>query len=141
MSATPHRNLFMFAELTGPRAAENVVLATTMWDKLHPKLDNGSKREQCLKEEYWNVMIHHGATVERFLNTSNSAWSIVDNVFNRNENDQKTALQFQEERVDRKKRLKETSAAKALSRDIDRLVQRQNETTHHRKEQLEEGDK
>ena len=58
----------MFAELTGTCAAENVVLATTMWDEPHLKLNNGSKWEQCLKE-YWNVMIHHGATVEGSLNT------------------------------------------------------------------------
>jgi len=117
MAAAPHRNLLMFAELTGSRAAEKVVLATTMWDKLHPDtLDKGaeSKREQSLKKEYWKDMIKDGATVKRFLNTSDSAWSIVDNVVNRNENGQKTGLQFQVERVDEKKSLKETRAFAAL---------------------------
>ena len=105
----------MFEELTGSRAAEKVVLATTMWDKL-PDESIEIKREQRLKEEYWNDMISHGAAVERFVNTSDSAWRIVDNVIIRNKNDQKTVLRFQEERVDQKKRLKETSAAKALDR-------------------------
>jgi hypothetical protein len=39
MAAAPHRNLLMFSELTGPRSAKNVVLVTTMWDKLIPEFD------------------------------------------------------------------------------------------------------
>jgi hypothetical protein len=126
MSATPHRNLLMFAELTGCKGTKNVFLATTMWDRLHPKLDNGSKREEGLKKEYWNVMIHHGARVERFLNTSDSAWSIVDSVVNRS--GPKAALLFQKERVDQGKYVEDTSAGEALELELGRLVERQNQT-------------
>jgi hypothetical protein len=87
---------------------------------------NGNEREKGLKEEYWNFMIYHGATVERFLNTSDSAWSIIDNVVKRNKNDQKAVLLFQQEMIDQKKSLSATSAGRALSRDLDRLVERQN---------------
>jgi hypothetical protein len=38
MGSTPHRNLRVFAELTGPGSAKNVVLATTMWDILGPMM-------------------------------------------------------------------------------------------------------
>jgi hypothetical protein len=48
------------------------------------KLDDGGKREEGLKKQYWQVMIHHGAGLDRFLNTSGSAWGIVDNVVKRN---------------------------------------------------------
>ena len=126
MSATPHRNLLMFAELTGPGSAKNVVLVTTMWDIFGSKISSGNKREHDLKKEYWNVMIHHGAAVERFLNDSYSAWSIVDNIVNGN--DQKAVLLFQEETVDQKRPLLATAAGKALFLDIDRLVERQNKT-------------
>jgi len=128
MSATPHRNLLMFEELTGPRSAKNVVLATTMWDKLHPQFDDGNKRVKGLEEKYWNVMIHHGATVERFLNTSDSAWSMIDNVVKRNKHEQKAVLLIQEETVDRKQPLLATAAGKALFLDFDRLIERQNKT-------------
>ena len=71
----------MFAKLTGTRSAENVVLVTTMWDTLKPTfvIDCG-KREQGLKAEFCRVMIPHHIAVERFLNDSISAWSIVDRV-------------------------------------------------------------
>jgi len=103
----------MFEKLTGPRSAKNVVLATTLWDKL-TEPDEGDNREKGLKEEYWNGMIDHGAAVERFLNTSDSAWGIIDNIVNKNE--QKATLLFQEERVDQKKSFMETSARQALFR-------------------------
>jgi len=126
MSATPHRNLLMFGELTGRKGTKSVVLATTMWDKLHPKLDDGGKREKALKKQYWKVMIRNGAAVDRFLNTSDSAWSIVDNVVNRN--GPKAALLFQKEMVDQGKYMEDTSAGEALGLDVGRLVKRQNNT-------------
>ena len=129
MSATPHRNLLMFGELTGCKGTKNVLLATTMWDRLHSKFDDGGKREEGLKKEYWKVMIHHGAGVERFLNTSDSAWSIVDNVVNRS--GPKAALLFQKERVDQGKYVEDTSAGEALELDLGRLVERQNKTVEN----------
>jgi len=129
MAAAPHRNLLMFAELTGPRSAKNVVLVTTMWDTLNPTCQNeGVEREKGLKTKYWNTMIYHGAAAERFLNNSDSAWRIINNIVDRNKNDEKPVLQFQEERVDRKKTLKETGAGQALYQDLNRLIERQNKT-------------
>ena len=110
----------MFEKLTGSRSAKNVVLATTMWDKLYGD-DDGDKREMGLKEEYWNAMIDQGATVERFLNTSESAWSIVNNMVKKNV--PKAALLFQEERVDQKKHFAKTSALQALYRKPNSLAE------------------
>ena len=115
----------MFAELTGPKSAKNVVFATTMWDILGSKINSGKKREQGLIEEYWKAMIHRGATVERFLNDSDSAWSIVNNIVGRNH--PKAVLLFQEERVDQRKQFTKTSVGQALYLDLDRLIQKQNE--------------
>ena len=84
MSTTvPCQNLpGMFAELTGPRSAKDIILTTTMWDKLNPKFDDGGKWKKILKKEYWNAMIHYGTAIEHFLNSSDSAWSIISNVVN-----------------------------------------------------------
>jgi len=120
----------MFAELIGPKSAKNAVLTTTMWDKLHPRIGDGDKREKQWKEKYWNVMIHHGAAVERFLNTSDSAWSIIDNIVDRSKNDQKAVLRFQAERVDQKKPLQATGASEALFLDFNELIRRQNYAIH-----------
>jgi hypothetical protein len=116
----------MFGELTGRKGTESVVLATTMWDRLHPELDDGNKREKGLKKQYWKVMIRNGAAVDRFLNTSDSAWGIINNVVNRN--GPKAALLFQKERVDQGKNMEGTSAGEALGLDVGRLVKRQNKT-------------
>jgi hypothetical protein len=110
MGSTPHRNLRMFEELTGPGSAKNVVLITTMWDT-GQSTALGKEREKRLEVEYWKVMIDRGATIQRFLNQSDSAWKIINNIVTNNE---KTALTFQEERVDRNQPLKETGAGKAL---------------------------
>jgi hypothetical protein len=111
MSSTPQYNLLMFAKIIGREdIAKSVVFATTMWDKLDWESD-GDARENVLKEEYWNAMIDHGAAVERFLNTSDSAWSIVDNIVNKD--DQKAPLLksvlFQGKRVDQKKHFAKTT--------------------------------
>ncbi|KIM49707.1 hypothetical protein M413DRAFT_21870 [Hebeloma cylindrosporum] len=128
MPGTPHRNLLVFSELTGRKGTKNVVLATTMWDRLHPTKENGlgDKREGALKKEYWNLMIYHGAAVDRFLNTSDSAWSIVDNIVNKH--DQKAPLLFQQQRVEQEKSLPQTSAGEALEQDLARLVKNHKKT-------------
>lgn len=118
MSTANYRNLLMFAELPGPTIAKIVVLATTMWDKLSPEVDDGNKREQTWKEEYWNDMIPHGATVERFLNNPESAWKIIDNVVNRSENDQEQA-------AGQAKCGEDTSVRETSGLDLDRSVERQ----------------
>jgi hypothetical protein len=121
--AAPHRIFRVFAELTGPGSAKNVVLATTMCDILGPMMDDvGSRREQRLKREYWNVMIHHGATVQRFLNDSDSAWNIISDFLDGDENSRKTGLMFQEERVIQKKKIEgdeRSGSAVSGSRGID----------------------
>ena len=125
MSEAPHRNLRMFGELCGNKPAKKVVLATTMWDKVS-EIEEGEKRENALKEKYWNVMLHHGAVVERFLNTPESAWAVINRLVEREKN--KSALLLQEELLDLGKRLNDTNAAMALYLDLQTLVAKQNRT-------------
>jgi len=67
----------MLGELCGGKSARSVVPLTTMWDKARNP-DEAHKREAGLKERYWNVMIHHGASVARFqMNGSKpDPWSL-----------------------------------------------------------------
>jgi hypothetical protein len=127
MSATPHRTLLMFGELTGCKGPTSVVIATTKWDALaETEVPAATKREEALQSEFWKVLIHHGATVERFRNESDSAWRIIDNIVSKNT--QKTGLQFQRERVDQKKSLMKTSAGIALDLPLPILVEKQKRT-------------
>ena len=136
MSEAPHRNLRMFGELSGNKSAKKVVLATTMWDKVND-ISEGEKRETALKEKYWNVMLHHGAVVERFFNTPESAWAVINRLVERERN--KSALLLQEELRDLGKRLNDTNAGKALYLDLQILVAKQNKTILSDVEKAEES--
>jgi hypothetical protein len=125
MGGTPLRNLLIFNELCGD-AARSAVLITTMWDKLQSHTE-GERREESLKKNYWHGMIQHGAFVDRFENTSRSAWDVVGTMVVRSrKNDRSVPLLIQEEVVIHKKRLEETRAARAMYRCLqDHLSKRQ----------------
>lgn len=71
-------DLKTFASLCGQKSMPNVVIATTMWD--HVNEANGVRREEALKEDFFSEMMRRGCTVERFKNTSESTWEIIDGV-------------------------------------------------------------
>jgi len=103
------------------------MLVTTMWDKVKD-IPAAESKEASLKERYWNVMIHHGASVGRFhmneLTGPNSPWEMVDKMIYQHQLGQ--ALLLQEEMVDEGKRLEQTNAGKALSSNLRRLLIKQN---------------
>lgn len=113
MNASSNRTLVMFGELSGFEDATRVVIVTTMWDTLKDKTD-AKEREAAFKSQYWDALINHGATVGRFLGKveQDSTWSIINAVIDKDT--ERTALQFQHERVDQKKPLQQTSANMAL---------------------------
>ncbi|KIM46982.1 hypothetical protein M413DRAFT_440534 [Hebeloma cylindrosporum] len=125
VSGTAHHNLCMFAELCGDKSARNVMLVTTMWDNVKD-IPAAEKKEANLKERYWNVMIHHGASVGRFhkIGTGpNSPWEMVDKMVRQHQLGQ--ALLLQQEMVDEGKRLEQTNAGKALSSNLRILLIKQ----------------
>ena len=132
MAGTIHRNLRMFGELCGDKSAKNVVLVTTMWDKVRSE-EEALKREDSLKARYWNVLLHHRASVARFHNNQDSAWKIIDQVTGQD----RTAVLLQEEMVTLGRNLNETNAGKALYRDLQSLLDKQNKTMHSLAEKAE----
>ena len=64
----------MFNTLCQPPAFENVVLATTKWSDV--PVAKGDLRQQQLSQQHWT-----GLNVARFDNTYESAWAIVDRIF------------------------------------------------------------
>lgn len=59
------KNLRMMKKLCGENSLANVVLATTMWEKVTE--EEGTRREQELKQVFWKEMIASGSTVRRIL--------------------------------------------------------------------------
>jgi hypothetical protein len=71
-------NLQIFANFCGQKAMPNVVIATTMWDKVDE--EEGNEREDELKRDFWTGMVADGCRTERFENTYDSAWRIIGSV-------------------------------------------------------------
>ena len=135
MAGTPHRNLRMFGELCGDQAVKKVVLVTTMWDKAKTDPKTQNLREKELFDNYWNTMIHYGASTARFLNSEDSAWQIIDPILKQREAE---VLLLQEELVDLNRALNETQAGKTLYSDLQRLLVEQRETVRALAEQARE---
>ena len=91
-----------------------------MWDKIDPVV--GERRQSELEYKYFHGLLRRGATVVRFNNTCQSAWEIMEAIFAESERE---AVLIQEELVDLKKRLNETSAGKALYNTLQNLLAEQ----------------
>ncbi|KAI6006313.1 P-loop containing nucleoside triphosphate hydrolase protein [Pisolithus orientalis] len=140
MSGSVCKNLDLFGRLCGDGAAQRVRLVTTMWD--HQKPGNAGlweKRVSQLEGNFWEPLITLGARHEKFLNTQDSAWKIVNGLVpacatlvdatrKSDEANAGQALLIQEEMVDAEKKLNETSAGKALYSRFQRVLLEQKET-------------
>ncbi len=134
MGGTPLRNLRMFGELCGYSALKQVVLVTTMWDKIQDAAA-GEVRETELKTTFWQIMLEKGSRVAKFNNNFDSAHGIVNGLIT--ERSAETLL-LQEELVDLKRRLNETHAGQLLYSDLQRLLEEQRGSIDQLMAQIEE---
>jgi hypothetical protein len=98
----------MFEAICGKGALRNVVLTTTMWDRV-PQ-ETCLKRETQLRTHLWRSMLSRGCRIARFDSTWESAWTIIDGF----SAESRRSLRLQREIVDEKKDLSLTSAFAAL---------------------------
>jgi hypothetical protein len=124
VAGTPLKNLRMFEKLCGKHALGNIILTTTMWDKIDET--TGQEREKELKGQYWKSMIRLGSTTIRYRNTKDSAWEILDKVLQSGHN--RHAVLLQNEMVDMERQLNETDAGRTLYTALESLVKRRQET-------------
>ena len=123
IAGSPLKNLRMFGKLCGDEALPNVILATTMWDRVIPS--TAVQREEELKRDFWNRMIALGSPVVRFDGTFESAWQIIDLVAKKSRVD---TLLLQEELVNLKRQLSETQAGMVLYNELQKLLADHKET-------------
>jgi hypothetical protein len=57
-------------------AVQNIVVATTMWTR--DKNQMGERREKELRNKHWKVMLGRGSALQRFEDTRDSAWAVID---------------------------------------------------------------
>jgi hypothetical protein len=123
MAGTPLKNLRMFEELCGKNAFHNVILTTTMWDEVDEK--TGHLREEELKSKYWRSMLDRKSTTSRFLGTRESALRLIGPLID--EANKKSSLLLQQEMVDLRNKLPETSAGARLFSETELLVKKRQE--------------
>ena len=117
MSGTSYTNLRMLRSLCGRDTLSNVILASTMWDKVTPA--EGGRREKELLDEknFWGQLRQFGAKPWRYDNTQGTATAMVNYLLQRDP----VVLQIQRELAVEKKKLIDTSAGKSISVQLDDL--------------------
>ena len=86
------KNLRMMKKLCGAKSLKNVVLATTMWERVTER--EGLSREAELKQSFWKDMIDGGSAVRRILTeTGGDAHALVKSLLK----NKPTSTRLQEE--------------------------------------------
>lgn len=109
------KNLQMFQKLTGEKNLKNVVLATSMWDKVTE--DVGAARETELKDKFWKVLLAFGAKAQRYDGTEAGARRLCAGVLE----NKPFYLQLQEEMGKDNKALRDTAAGREVVAELARL--------------------
>jgi len=78
MTGSLLKSLKIFTNLCGQEVMPNVVIATTMWGEV--KTEHGERREKELKDTFWKDLLDRGCRVERFEDTYESAWFVIDHL-------------------------------------------------------------
>ncbi|KAK4159912.1 P-loop containing nucleoside triphosphate hydrolase protein [Cladorrhinum sp. PSN259] len=128
MQGSALTHFHIFEELCGEEALGNVILLTTRWDELD-HIDTGRRRQQELRDEYWDSMIEHGSYVRKFHPASpDLAEALILRLLRR----QDVVLQVQKDVMVQGKPLEATSVGRfvverlekrleSLAREIDKL--------------------
>jgi chromosome condensin MukBEF ATPase and DNA-binding subunit MukB len=131
MTGSVLKNLEMFATLCGQKAMPNVIIATTMWGEV--KRENGERREQELKRDFWKGMVADGCRTERFKDSHDSAWHIIGNLAKKD----RAPVLLSHEIVDTHLRLNETQAGIALNKELEKLIKDRKDAARRLRDQVQ----
>lgn len=126
------KNLEMFKKLTGQKNLKNVVLTTSMWDRVGEV--EGGRREIQLRETYWNLLLAFGAKMGRFDGTARSAREVASEFLGANT--EPFYVQLQEEMGKGHKSLKDTAAGQEIMQELARLREKHEQELKEMKEMM-----
>ncbi|KAL7805254.1 P-loop containing nucleoside triphosphate hydrolase protein [Trichoderma aethiopicum] len=124
------KNLDMFRKLTGEKNLKNVILATSMWDKVTP--EEGLNRERELQGNFWSVFMAFGAQYCRQDASAQSAKKIASLLMD----NEPFFLELQEEMGKDNKALKDTAAGREVMSQLSQLKEQQEKELAEMKEML-----
>lgn len=128
LSGSALKNLHMFEKLCGPECMSNIVLATTMWDKVgsggESTFKQAEQREQMLlsKPDFWGYVVRQGSRVFRHDGSKASGWKMVHHVLSQKSS---IKLAIQRQMIDDGEALGGTDAGRLL---LEELLGKQSET-------------
>ncbi|OJD32666.1 p-loop containing nucleoside triphosphate hydrolase protein [Diplodia corticola] len=108
MRGSSVRYFEMFQQICGEQAFSNVILLTTMWDRV-PESE-GRKRQQQLREEFWNTLEDRGSTIAPFDGSAPMAEGFIMQLLAKED----VVLQVQNELDDSRCLLGQTSAGRLV---------------------------
>ena len=132
MEGSSVKNLRMFRELCGEKNFSNVILCTTMWDKVGE--EEGREREEELKSTrtFWGSLISHGAQVVRHQgDLTASARKIAESLIPKGT----IVLQLQQE-LGQNGNLSDTSAGRFLTSEIEDMKKKHQEEMEALREEM-----
>jgi hypothetical protein len=110
------RTLQIFKEICGQGCLNNVILASTRWDKVTES--EGADRENRLRGHFWSYMISHGSTMTRFYGDRDFAHAMVSQLLGSGN----IVLDIQRQMVDEGKTLDQTSAGALVNGKLSELI-------------------
>ncbi|KAH6869248.1 P-loop containing nucleoside triphosphate hydrolase protein [Thelonectria olida] len=116
MTGSSMMYLRLLEALIGDHALENLVLVTTMWNKLRDE-DRGQalRHEQELLDDYWGPMEDKGSYVAQFDGTPDSAYALIFQLAGKDS----VVLKVQKEINDEDRTVLATSAGTGLVRQLE----------------------
>jgi len=87
-----------------------------MWGEVNEPY--GTRREEGPKQDFWKDMVADGCMIERFMDSYESAWFIIDRLSEQ----ERAKVQLSHELVERRLRLKQTTAGVTLNNELKKLI-------------------
>ena len=120
MQGSAKRNLFLFKKLCGTEALRNVILVTTMWEKVDEKTGLVREEELVATPEFWGLMRDKGSRIVRHHNDHESAMRLLQILVSRPPAEATIVLDVQSQMVDGGMTLGETDAGQEIELTLTR---------------------
>jgi len=76
MGGSAIKNMKLLQGICGESFLPRLTLVTTMWDIIQER--DGARREEDLKQNFWNDLLHHNARYQRYDGTKNDARRVIE---------------------------------------------------------------
>ncbi|KAM5357310.1 hypothetical protein ACJZ2D_016396 [Fusarium nematophilum] len=117
MTGSASMYLDLFQDIVGDAALKNVILITTMWNKIRDEDEvEAERREQELLDVFWRDMIDKGSFAAQFHGTQDGAVALIYHLAGKSS----VVLKVQEEAYDQEKAVIDTSVGANLYRNLQR---------------------